>query len=108
MQAYVWWWILAAVLVGVELTSGTFYLLVYLLLADRDIEIVADRGIAACVAPALWEQVAQTMEAAFRQGEFERGALAGIEMIGALLAAHFPPTGNNPDELANRPVILRR
>jgi uncharacterized membrane protein len=82
--------------------------LVYLLLADRDIEIVADRGIAARVAPAVWEQVAQTMEAAFRQGEFEHGALAGIEMIGALLAAHFPPTGNNPDELANRPVILRR
>jgi uncharacterized membrane protein len=48
------------------------------------------------------------MEAAFRQGDFERGALAGIEAIGALLAAHFPPTGNNPDELANRPVILRR
>jgi uncharacterized membrane protein len=82
--------------------------LVYLLLADRDIEIVADRGIAARVDPAVWEQVAQAMEAAFRQGDFERGALAGIEMIGALLAAHFPPTGNNPDELANRPVVLRR
>jgi uncharacterized membrane protein len=82
--------------------------LVYLLLADRDIEIVADRGIAARVAPAVWEQVAQTMEAAFRQGDFEHGVLAGIETIGALLAAHFPPTGNNPDELANRPVILRR
>ena len=88
-----------------ERNSGV---LVYLLLADRDIEIVADRGIAARVAPAVWEQVAQTMEAAFRRGDFERGALAGIEAIGALLAAHFPPTGNNPDELANRPVILRR
>jgi len=82
--------------------------LVYLLLADHDIEIVADRGIAARVAPAAWEAVAQTMEAAFRQGEFERGALAGIEQIGALLAAHFPPSGHNPDELANRPVIVRR
>ncbi|MHB1144860.1 MAG: TPM domain-containing protein [Thiobacillus sp.] len=82
--------------------------LIYLLLADRDIEIVADRGIAAQVAPAAWEQVAQTMEAAFRQGEFERGALAGIEQISALLEAHFPPSGHNPDELANRPVILRR
>jgi uncharacterized membrane protein len=82
--------------------------LVYLLLADHDIEIVADRGIAARVAPAAWETVARTMEAAFRQGEFERGALAGIEEISALLAAHFPPSGHNPDELANRPVILRR
>ena len=81
--------------------------LIYLLLADHDIEIVADRGIAARVDPAAWEAVAQTMEAAFRQGEFERGALAGIEQVGALLAAHFPPSGHNPDELANRPVILR-
>jgi uncharacterized membrane protein len=82
--------------------------LVYLLLADRDIEIVADRGIAARVDAAAWEAVAQTMETAFRQGEFERGALAGIEQIGALLAEHFPPSGHNPDELANRPVILGR
>jgi uncharacterized membrane protein len=82
--------------------------LVYLLLADHDIEIVADRGIAARVEQAAWESVAQTMEAAFRQGDFEHGALAGIEAIDTLLAAHFPPTGNNPDELANRPVILRR
>ncbi|MDO9385256.1 MAG: TPM domain-containing protein [Thiobacillus sp.] len=82
--------------------------LIYLLLADHDIEIIADRGIAARVDPAAWEAVAQTMEAAFRQGEFERGALAGIEQIGALLAGHFPPSGQNPDELANRPVIVPR
>ncbi|MBU1223052.1 MAG: TPM domain-containing protein [Gammaproteobacteria bacterium] len=82
--------------------------LIYLLLADHDIEIVADRGIAARVEPAAWEAVAQTMEAAFRQGEFERGALAGIEEISVLLAQNFPPSGHNPDELANRPVILGR
>lgn len=88
--------------------------LIYLLFADHDIEIVADRGIAARVNPAAWESVAQQMETAFRQGEFERGALAGIEQVGTLLAAHFPlagdsfPSGDNPDELANRPVIIRR
>jgi uncharacterized membrane protein len=82
--------------------------LIYLLLADHDIEIVADRGIASRVDPTVWEAVAQTMEAAFRQGEFERGALSGIAQVSALLAAHFPPSGHNPDELANRPVILRR
>jgi len=89
-------------------TEDNSGVLVYLLLADHDIEIVADRGIAARVDPAAWEAVAQAMEAAFRQGEFERGALDGIAQIGALLAAHFPPSGHNPDELANRPVILRR
>ncbi len=80
--------------------------LVYLLLADHDIEIVADRGIVAQVDPAAWEAVAQTMEAAFRQGEFERGALEGIRRISELLAQNFPPSGDNPDELANRPVIV--
>jgi uncharacterized membrane protein len=82
--------------------------LIYLLLADRDIEIVADRGIALRVAPSAWEQVAQAMEAAFRGGQFEQGALAGIHQVSELLARHFPPTGHNPDELSNRPVIVRR
>lgn len=80
--------------------------LVYLLLADHDIEIVADRGIAARVDHAAWEAVAQTMEAAFRQGDFERGALEGVRQISELLAQNFPPSGHNPDELANRPVIV--
>lgn len=82
--------------------------LVYLLLADHDIEIVADRGIAARVDAAAWEAIAQTMEAAFREGDFECGALAGIGQISALLAAHCPPAGDHPDELANRPVIIGR
>jgi hypothetical protein len=86
-----------------EQNSGV---LVYLLLADHDIEIVADRGIAARVDHAAWEAVAQTMEAGFRQGEFERGALEGIRRISELLAQNLPPSGDNPDELANRPVIV--
>ncbi|HEX7970642.1 MAG TPA: hypothetical protein VF501_00210 [Thiobacillus sp.] len=53
-----------------------------------------------------WEAVAQAMEGAFRQGDFKRGALTGIEQVGALLAAHFPPIAQNPDELADRPAIL--
>ena len=89
-------------------TADNSGVLIYLLLADHDIEIVADRGIAARVDAAAWEKVAQTMEAAFRQGDFERGALAGIEEVSALLASHFPPSGHNPDELANQPVILGR
>lgn len=89
-------------------TAHNSGVLIYLLLADRDIEIVADRGIAARVGQDAWEGVAQAMEAAFREGDFERGALAGITAVSDLLAAHFPPSGNNPDELANRPAILGR
>ena len=93
-------------------TEANNGVLIYLLLADRDIEIVADRGIAARVDPDAWEAVAQAMEAAFRQGDFERGALEGIARVGDLLARYFPaggpasPLGDNPDELSNRPVIV--
>jgi uncharacterized membrane protein len=87
-------------------TADNSGVLVYLLLAEHDIEIVADRGIAARVNQSQWETVAQAMEAAFRQGEFERGALEGIRQIDALLTLHFPAAGHNPDELADRPVII--
>ncbi len=80
--------------------------LVYLLLADHDIEIIADRGISTRVDAAVWEAVAHAMETAFGRGEFERGALDGIRQIGTLLAAHFPPGKHNPDELPDRPVIV--
>ncbi|WP_324778711.1 TPM domain-containing protein [Thiobacillus sedimenti] len=89
-------------------TAHNSGVLVYLLLADRDIEIVADRGIAARVEASAWEGVARAMEAHFRRGEFAHGALEGIGQISALLAAHFPPSGHNVDELPDRPVIVGR
>lgn len=88
-------------------TAHNSGVLIYLLLADHDIEIVADRGIAARVPQADWDAVAHAMEARFRQGDHAGGALTGIEQVGALLARHFPPPVHNPDELANRPVIVR-
>ncbi len=78
--------------------------LIYLLLADRDVEIVADRGIAARVAPAQWEAICQTMESAFRAGRFEQGALEGIRAVGELLARHYPERG--ADALPNAPYLL--
>ena len=79
--------------------------LVYVLLADRDVEIVADRGIHRQVGEAAWQRVCETMEAAFRAGRYEEGALAGIEAISALLAGAFP-RGGGADELPNRPVVI--
>ena len=89
-------------------TESNSGVLIYLLLADHDIEIVADRGISARVDQREWEQITHNMEQAFRAGQFEQGVLAGIRAITALLAHHFPPTGTNPDELPNRPVLLRK
>ena len=78
--------------------------LIYLLLADRDVEIVADRGIAARVPAAQWEAICQAMESAFRAGRFEQGVLEGIHAVGELLARHFPERG--PDRLSNAPYLL--
>lgn len=80
--------------------------LIYLLLADRDVEIVADRGVHAKLGQAIWEAICQEMEAAFRQGRFEEGAIAGIRSVGEQLARHYPHSGAKVNELPDRPVLL--
>jgi len=80
--------------------------LVYLLMADRDVEIVADRGIHAKVGDAAWEAICRTMETAFRQGRYAEGVAAGIAAISDLLARHSPRSGDSTNELPDRPVIL--
>jgi uncharacterized membrane protein len=81
--------------------------LVYLLLADRDVEIVADRGIHAKVGDEAWAAICREMETAFRQRRFDEGVVAGITRINALLAEHFPRTGAaGVNELPDRPVFL--
>jgi uncharacterized membrane protein len=80
--------------------------LIYLLLADRDVEIVADRGIDAKVAPGEWERICRKMEAAFRQGDYEAGVVGGIQEVTRHMAEHFPPTGDDRNELPDNPVVL--
>lgn len=86
-----------------EYNSGV---LIYLLLADRDVEIVADRGIHGKVGAVEWERICRMMETSFREDRFEEGVLDGIREITQLLMLHFPPLFPNPDELSNQPVIL--
>lgn len=80
--------------------------LLYLLLADRDVEIVADRGFNAKVGAAEWESVCATMEASLRAGRYEPAVLEGLARISALVAKHYPARAAEPDELPNRPVRL--
>ncbi|MBC7583338.1 MAG: TPM domain-containing protein, partial [Tardiphaga sp.] len=80
--------------------------LIYLLLADRDVEIVVDRGIDAHVGAAGWEAICQAMEAEFRAGHFERGVIRGIAAVTQHLATHFPRDGAAANELPDAPVIL--
>jgi hypothetical protein len=91
---------------GVWDTAQNSGVLIYVQCVDRAIEIVADRGIAAKVPQAEWDAICRRMEAAFRRGEFEAGAVAGIRDITTLLARHFPPGPSNPDELPDKPVLI--
>lgn len=87
-------------------TEGNNGVLIYLLMADRDVEIVADRGIHRAAGAFAWDEICKRMELQFRAGHFEDGAVEGIYRVGDLLAKHFPPTGERRNELPDRPVVL--
>lgn len=80
--------------------------LIYLLLADRDVEIIADRGIHARLNKDVWESICRRMEAAFREGQFEAGVLAGIHAVGEHLTRHFPAQSGKTNEMPDSPVLL--
>lgn len=89
-------------------TEANNGVLIYLLLADRSVEIVADRGLARRVTQDEWNGVRDAMVARLRGGDFDGGALAGVQGVGALLARHYPATEarDNPNELTNAPAVL--
>ena len=80
--------------------------LIYLLLADRDVEIVADRGIHSRVGHADWEHICRKMEEEFRAGRFEAGVLSGINAVSRHLSHHFPSRQKGKNEISDRPLIL--
>jgi uncharacterized membrane protein len=91
---------------GVHRTAERTGVLVYVLLADHRVEIVADQGIAAKVAQPEWEAACALMQEAFRAGRFEEGAVAGVSAVSALIERHFPAGEGNANELPDRPVML--
>lgn len=82
--------------------------LIYLLLAEHAIEVVADRGLDSHVDDAAWAAMTQRMSAAFREGRFEDGLTQALEEISALLVKHFPLGDGELDvnELPDEPVVL--
>lgn len=91
---------------GVWDTEHNSGVLIYVQLLDRCVEIVADRGIHAKVGDVFWNAICRRMEAAFREGQFESGALQALKEMTAALAEHFPASvDDNPNELPNAPLI---
>jgi uncharacterized membrane protein len=80
--------------------------LIYLLLADRRVEIVADRGIDAKVGAAGWAKICADMETDFRSGNFGSGAIRGVEAVSRELARFYPAQGKGPNELPDAPVVM--
>jgi len=81
--------------------------LIYLLLAEHAIEIVADRGLSRHVPQAEWQRIVAHMGSAFREGRFEDGLTQALEEVSALLVQHFPRAAGSADvnELPDEPVL---
>ncbi|MBB1074824.1 TPM domain-containing protein [Rhodoferax sp. 4810] len=92
---------------GVWDTENDNGVLIYVLLAEHAIEIVADRGLNHRVSSDTWQQILQTMRDAFRRGEFENGLHLAVDEVNRLLVAHFPlaPGEHNPNELPDKPLL---
>ena len=91
---------------GVGHTEEHSGILIYLLLAERQVEIVADTGIAAKVEQAGWNAICGRMTQAFAAGRYQDGALDGIAGTSKLLTEYFPARPRNPNELEDAPLVL--
>lgn len=81
--------------------------LIYLLLAEHDVEIVADRGVHIRVGTQSWEAICHAMEHEFRQGRFEAGVLLGLERITTILREQYPSREqSNRNELPDKPIVV--
>jgi uncharacterized membrane protein len=80
--------------------------LIYLLMADRDFEIIADRNIHAVAGQQYWEQTCSEMQKYLKNNQFESGVMVGIERITNILEKHFPEDVITPNELSDRPIII--
>jgi len=80
--------------------------LIYLLLADHSVEIVADRGVHAITGPLAWEEICRNMETAFRDNQYQQGVIDGVRAVNRLLTKHFPSRGAGRNQLPDKVVVL--
>jgi putative membrane protein len=89
---------------GVHLTAARTGVLLYICMAPRRIEVLADSGIHSKVSPEKWEETVALIAAEARAGRLSDGLAAAIRTVGVLLAQHFPRTADDRNELPNRVV----
>lgn len=91
---------------GVWDTEENCGVLVYICLADHQVEIVADRGVGRLVPAADWQHACRTMTAGFARGDYRNATLAALAELNALLQRHYPDDGSTRNQLADKPVML--
>ncbi|MGB8694656.1 MAG: TPM domain-containing protein [Steroidobacteraceae bacterium] len=91
---------------GVWDTAGNNGVLIYLLLADRSVEIIADRAIAALVPESDWLALCRDIEQRCRDGDIGAACCQAVRGVAAVVARHFPRTGGDGDELPNQAILL--
>jgi uncharacterized membrane protein len=91
---------------GVWDTEDNCGVLIYINLAERKVDIVADRAIDRKIDAATWQAICHTMTAGFARGEFRSSTLAAVEQVNALLRQHFPANGARKNELPDHPIVM--
>jgi uncharacterized membrane protein YgcG len=81
-------------------------ILIYVLMAEHAVEIVADRGLARKVPQSDWDGICRMVEEKFRAGDYAGGALAAVDAAAALLDRHFPDSKGDANELPDQPLLL--
>lgn len=91
---------------GVYCTAEHSGILIFVSYMERQVRIIADRGIAEKIPDELWNIIADELAAGIKNGDTKEGFIAAVEKCGELLAEKFPPHGDNPNELSDGLVIL--
>lgn len=91
---------------GLNLTAGRTGVLIFAALSDHQVEVVADEGIHTRVDQDVWADAAAALADGLKRGDSAGGFEAAIGLCGAVLAEHFPPNAKNPNELADRLVLI--
>jgi putative membrane protein len=91
---------------GLASTAEHCGVLFFVSRAEHYVEIIADHGIDQAVEPGAWQQIVDAFTASVKKGEVEQGFLGAIETLGAVLAKHYPPDGENPNRIPDRLVEL--
>jgi len=91
---------------GLHVTEARTGVLIFAALADHQVEVVADEGIHARVDQTVWAEAVEALSRGLKQGDVASGFEAAVARCGEVLAEHFPPGADNPNELADRLVLI--